>query len=325
MEAIEKQYDHDLIRFLVDLNPETTKIPSSCGKYPLRRCLEQRRHGREFVELLCTCSEAVESLDIFGRSAVQLVLEQWYSSTHLMDAKILELLFAQSPHVVHQQCSHCRLSCPIDKADACINLCYKPYRIAMAELDRAKLNNASLVQQQKTWRVVDLWWENCRVVLRALDNVNMLWAALQSSAPPSIVGLVLQENPSLIRTQNKEGDCPLHWLSSNLQYDKDKVFDLLLDADPDQAAIVSSSGQTPLHLCVQSSNFLSPWRLRRLIQSHPSALSMRHPSSHMFPFLLAASCSRNPKDEPEPDLAQLDQIFVLISMAPGLVNASSEQ
>ena len=99
MAAIEEQRSLEIIRFLVNLDPQATRIPNDGEKYPSRLCLEQRRHNRELIALLCTCPEAVNSVDLFGRNAVQLVLEQWCSSTSLIDPEILEILFAQSPGV----------------------------------------------------------------------------------------------------------------------------------------------------------------------------------------------------------------------------------
>lgn len=319
MAAIEENYPADLLRRLVELDPHTTTIPNKGGKYPLRRCLEQRRHIQDLVSLLCTCPEAVNSVDMFGRNAVQLVLEQWCSSTSLIDPQILQILFAQSPGIAIQESTREHSTYTFDKADTPIRLCYKPYGIAQAELERVNRNASSPMQRQKARRLVQIWWDTCHVVLRALDE-NILWAALRTSAPVSVIGRILREYPSLIHTENTDGNLPLHWVCRHRRHGKNELFDVLMDADPEQAAQLSRNGQLPLHLCVQSGILLSPCRLSRLLLACPAAMSIRDPWSGMYPFALAASsCYPRFDDDPKRECCQLDQLFTLVSMAPGLL------
>lgn len=325
MLAIERDYEVHLIEFLVNLQPSVTKIPSCSGKYPLRRCLEQtrrRRHNREIVRMLCTCPEVVDAVDSLGRNAVQLVLEQWHGCRCLIDTTMLEILLAHSPRAAQPPDIQSKCSTSIIRTTASpIRLCYKSYKAAVADLEGWNHQiGSSTVTRRRAQQLVHLWREICLIVLRTMGD-NILWGALQTSAPLSILEWILQDDPSLIRTRNAQGDLPLHWACSHLHYNGNEVFDLLIQADPGQASISGRNGMFPLHHCVQSDALLSPCRLRRLVHLYPAALSRRDPSSGLFPFQIASSGSREIGEQGlVTKHAQLDQIFSVMLMAPGLVN-----
>jgi hypothetical protein len=381
MAAVEASYSLAAIRALVALDPSTTRLPDENGKYPLRRCLELRRHDRALIALLCTCPAAVDGVDLFGRNAVQLVLEQWYSSTALMDPGILALLFAQSPGAAQpgppREAPFC--GCPtrrrrqashfpraMEQAAAPIVLCYKPYQVAEVSLARAAAvpkeqhrprpmttsETAAQLYSQRT-QLVTQWWQTSRVVLQAL-HPNLLAAALRTAAPMSIIQRVLDDSPEWIHQsipvddddQDNTDDqpsrrrrlLPLHWICQPpravaVQHPQPAgVLEVLLAAAPEHAGVPAiTGGPLALHMCVSNSNSVtlgSPALLTRLVQAHPPALRQSWAGS--YPFVLAAVAastdisnndSHNTEDDALRQAQQVEHIFTLLSLAPGLLRA----
>jgi hypothetical protein len=148
---------------------------------------------------------------------------------------------------------------------------------------------------QKSPLLNSLWKKTVLAASRLSDN--LFHALIQIKAPACVMALALamSEDPQEELLQKDDnGQRPLEAFlqrdeSEEARRDADFILQLLVQAHPDSCALVTSTGQLPLHLATASRKFAWHASLLSVFDAHPQAVRMRDPVTELYPFQSAAA------------------------------------
>ena len=311
------------IEYLISIDSRIAEIRDIEGKYPLRRCIDRRNHDRNVLEMLCTCPQAVTTRDIFGRNLLQLLLEQWTTSTGLVDPDVVRLFLQIAPEVARDS----RFGNMVVGVDACMSplrLCYEPYKDAVGALDHAQPR-----RREDAEKLSQAWWEIMHEIMYAMQNQfeSPLRAAISCDAPKEIVERLLREHKEYAHVKDASGSLPLHWIfrRHNPNDSRNEYILMILRTAPEIAGIPDSDGRFAMHLLIERGGF--PREVfRELVKAYPQALTTRDTRYGLPPFAVAAtvqcrSSGRDEKIDETKNLAQLEAIYSLLKDAPQVLMA----
>lgn len=106
-----------------------------------------------------------------------------------------------------------------------------------------------------------------------------------------------------------------------------KPVELLVKSYPDAAHVLNKHGRLPLHLATESHKSWDE-EIRFIVDAAPTALQSRDPSTHMFPFMLAAVKMENELTyrrhfEYDPDQGQEVEFFLVPVIQEDVENANT--
>ena len=282
--AIKYSASTDVIRLLIEGNPESLTKVDITGWVPLHHAIEELAPV-DTVKLLCAKStlDVVASTDSIGRTILHRALERSRSTS-----MIVKVLLERFPELAN--ISNYAGETPLDIA-CCrvIKLIQTPHCKGFSFSDIISKSN----RFKPLWEVFIsiLRASVFKTVSEALPsdkNFKVLHAAVQTEVPIEILRFCMLLYPNQVKEVDEETKClPIVSLLLGPSSSNKQAVNLLLDAYPEALEILHPSGRCLLALVAENC-LLESDIIEKIYTLCPRMLLQPDPITKLYPFMLAA-------------------------------------
>ena len=275
----------EVVMHYINVAPESVSMISNYGGFPLHYTLSYKRSPRIVEKMLCNYPAAATFKDCFYKTPMNRFYNAWICDLrrNIPNLELLPTARDDSGYFTLKETLILLIKSLLFKSKVQLN--FNP------------LGNEAI--QQREERTMDI----CSIRNTKLLLHHALYMS-DENLPSIFKKVFILTHLDQISKYDPLGNLPLHIAASQLGNDT-LVLDTLLNYYPNAAKIPDKHGRLPLVLAIQSGK----QTLRELILAAPQALTTRDITTHLYPFLIAASTKEAP----------INAIYELIRHAPEII------